>query len=953
MERNGAFGTVGADRVGGEGHDRLASGASGSTSEPTAPSGVAQPHTPEAWLALAAERPEWMLWGKGQPKSGWPAHPLLCHMVDVAAVASRLLTDVVPPALGGRLLAIHADPAEARSALLHLIALHDLGKASPAFQGKIAWAATTLPDKGFDRLDAPPGVRHHGEIGLLFVYSALTTRGAPGRIALRLARAVTAHHGEFPSDARGLKTPGSRERGRGTAWEAARSGIESALADLFGVGTLRALREPDHAFIVLLAGLTSVADWIGSMEESFQYEPPQRTLGEYWLVALQRADEALARVGMRPSPPDVARAFCDLFPDKSPWPLHSAAETLAAKLSAPALIVIEAPMGEGKTEAALVLATSAAARVGQHGLFVGLPTRATANAMLPRIESFLGSLRPTEPANLLLTHSDARLVQRFQHLIKLGGIGQDGAEQGGAGRSESVRAEEWFLLSKKRALLSEYAVGTVDQALLSVMRVPHGFVRLFGLAGKVVILDEVHAYDTYTSTLLERLVEWLGATGSTVVVLSATLPAARRTALLRAYQAGAHLLGGELATNASYPRITVTSGAGTAVRSVAARGESLRVIMETASENLEQLARIVVDEARKGCCVGWICNTVARVQRAAVAVRELAPDIGQRLLVHARLLPEERDRREAQLLRWLGPQSEAVARPERCIVIGTQVLEQSLDVDFDLLVTDLAPVDLILQRAGRLWRHDRSNRSRSVPEARLVLARPDGPWETVPLGTVAPVYAELLVRRTLRRLEGLKTIALPDDIEGLVQPVYSDETVPEDSHLFGAYLDHQGTSAARRNLADQKLMPRPSVSDDPFADFEVFLTEDDPVLHQQLRADTRLGPPSVDVVCLERRDGKLLVGDDDATEVDLSVTPSPDLVLRLVRRSIGVGCRRLFRALTNDQQYAAPGWRQSAALRHRRVVAFTDRRAQVGEHTLTLDPELGLCIDTPGGDLGD
>src|SRR5690606_38955586 len=186
-------------------------------------------------------------------------------------------------------------------------------------------------------------------------------------------------------------------------------------------------------------------------------------------------------------------------------------EKAIGSVAAPSLIIIESTMGDGKTEAALLITEALAPRLGQAGLYIGLPTQATANQMFCRVQGFL-ERNEAKRTNLQLVHGDAALSERFEGL-KLRGICAEA--------DANVVAETWFCRSK-RSLLANHAVGTVDQGLLGVLQTRHGFVRLFGLAGKTVILDEVHAYDTYTSELLDRLVAWLSVLGTTVVVLSAT-----------------------------------------------------------------------------------------------------------------------------------------------------------------------------------------------------------------------------------------------------------------------------------------------------------------------------------------------------------------------------------------------------------------------------------------------
>jgi CRISPR-associated endonuclease/helicase Cas3 len=860
-------------------------------------------------------------------------------MLDVSAVTARLLTSVLSRALRRRLLALHRDDLVVLRTLLFVVALHDIGKATPAFQAKVGWAHDLLPLRGFD-LNADRGARHHGDIGLFLLYAVLQDFGAEPDVALPLARAVTAHHGEFPTDLTGLRTPGRRERGESSRWQTAREGITRDLGAFLGLDALPPVTRIDHAFVALLAGLTSVADWIGSMDTVFRYAPPQVSLGAYWPVALARADTALAAAGMRASREGAARSFKDLFPDYAPRPLHRVADAVATQLKEPALVIAEAPMGEGKTEHALVLAEAAAANVGQTGLFIGLPTQATANQMLGRVEDFLRRTR-SEPATLLLTHGEAPLVHRFQRLAGIYDSESDSTDG-------AVRAEAWFL-SKKRALLAEYAVGTIDQALLSVMRVAHAFVRIYGLAGKTVILDEVHAYDTYTGTLLDRLIEWLAAAGTTVVLLSATLPSNRRADFVRAYRRGAGLKD-QPTQPVAYPRVTVTSGTTSEEIHFEPRSAPVEVELLCVRKEIDRLADEVVSAAQQGACVGWICNTVGRAQEAA---RRVGTRAAKKLVIHARLLPDDRSARETLLDRWLGPETPETRireRPAGCVVIGTQVLEQSLDVDFDLLVTDVAPMDLVLQRAGRLWRHDRTNRSTAYTTPRLIVVCPQGSWSTAKLEDVAKVYEELWLRRTLRALEGRTTLTLPDEIEPLVEAAYARYAPEVEPELERAFIEHEGSRAAYRTVAEQKLLPHPFVADDPFTAFRVFLhDDDDPALHEHLRAVTRLGPPSVELVCVERRGGQLFVGDDmgAASPLDLTQPPERALVSRLVRRSISVSTPGIVHTIEKHPDAAPASWEKVPLLRYRRLVAFEDRQARVGDVGLRLDPELGLCIEVP------
>jgi CRISPR-associated endonuclease/helicase Cas3 len=893
--------------------------------------------TPEQWFAKSAGRPAWECWGKAQSAGTCPAHPLLCHMLDVAAVAERLLTTHAPRATRRRLLAL--SPLGEESSLrflLSLIALHDLGKLTPGFQSKVEWAQRCLQGVGYDF----PGAfkaRQHGATGFVFITEALERLGAPTDAGVRLARSVAAHHGEFPGDSLLTRERmGRRERGEGR-WELARHETVGALGELFAPVDAARVSPVDHAFVVELAGLTSVADWIGSMDHVFAYEHAAGGAEQYWPVAQERATEALERAGLRPHVPRVQRPFEQLFPGYTPWPLHEAAEAAARDMGEPSLFIIEAPMGEGKTEAALLLADTASSRLGLEGMYIGLPTRATANQMFGRVRRFLDRTS-SGPVVLSLTHGEASSVDGFRSLLAI--HDDDGLPDG-------VRAESWFL-SAKRALLAEHGVGTIDQALMGVLRTKHGFVRLHGLAGKTVILDEVHAYDTFTGTLLDELLEWLAALGATVILLSATLPARRRNELSGAFQRGLAVHSAP-ADGAPYPRITTVTSNRVAAHHVEPRGAGHTVTLERVDPAPPQIAGALARAVAAGGCAGWICNTVARAQEACEALDRIAPDV-PRLLLHARMLPDDRARREQLLEQWLGPERGGTTRPDRLVVIGTQVLEQSLDVDFDVLVSDLAPVDLLLQRAGRLHRHQaRTNRSAAHSEAMLWLAHASGSPEDIPIRDIAVIYAEWLVRQTLRVLHGRRTLRLPADIEPLVEAVYGAAPPPADDALFGAYLDHFGGSVALRQNAQQRVIPRPVSADDIFAALTMpFGDDDDPAVRDELKAITRDGRPSAQLVCLAGRKDGVYMSDEDEVQLDLESVPSASLCDRLAKRTITVTDPVLVRTLHTDPARRPAAWSRSALLRHRRAVVFTDGTATVGGRQLTLHPELGLRIQTSG-----
>ena len=446
-----------------------------------------------------------------------------------------------------------------------LAGLHDLGKASPDFQlqvGKVS-AEVTKRLRGIGLPVKPghgPKTTPHGTITADVLPRILVNRfGLDGKAARNFGVVVGGHHGVFPTSLAIRKVSVSAKGNQ--KWDDHRLFLVDQLAKVLGMPRDRLPHALDNATAMVFAGFVSVADWVGSNTKFFPYAIPLSAM-TYTDDAKTRAREALDNLGWQLQPPQQnVRGFTELFPGiQKPNDLQRSVESLGADLNEPGLVIIEAPMGEGKTEAAIYLADHWAASAGQEGHYFALPTQATSNQMFGRVRDFLRGRYEGSQVQLQLLHGHASLSSEFQVLREnnngvfapqYSGVGEDAEQMG-------VAASEWFT-HRKRGLLSPFGVGTIDQALLAVLQTKHSFVRLFGLAHKTVIIDEVHAYDAYMTTLLERLLEWLAALSSPVVLLSATLPRARREALLAAYMRGLGKESIEALSNAAYPRISWVS----------------------------------------------------------------------------------------------------------------------------------------------------------------------------------------------------------------------------------------------------------------------------------------------------------------------------------------------------------------------------------------------------------
>lgn len=304
-------------------------------------------------------------------------------------------------------------------------------------------------------------------------------------------------------------------------------------------------------------------------------------------------------------------------------PLQVAADRLLAATEEPALLVVEAPMGEGKTELAFLAYLRLQALHNHRGLYLALPTQATGAAIFERTLKFLEAFSSGTPLDLQLAQGNAALNE---HVLRLRGI--DGRQ------GQDVSSSMWFA-QRRRALLSPYGVGTIDQALLAVLNVKHHFVRLWGLSNRVVILDEVHAYDAYTTGLIETLLKWLKLMGSSVVLMSATLPSAKRRRLLKAW-------GVEEEPDTSYPRLSLATGGRLGCASFAAR-DLPAVHITGVSEDLSQIAALALRLLQSEGCGAVIVNTVERAQQLYRMVRDRSNPKIPVILLHARFPLEQRD----------------------------------------------------------------------------------------------------------------------------------------------------------------------------------------------------------------------------------------------------------------------------------------------------------------------
>lgn len=616
-----------------------------------------------------------------------------------------------------------------------IAAAHDIGKVSPTFQKKI-YSALSIKDEqvlsSLKEFNAESEKLWGGHGG---VSQATFDTLNPGSF---VAEILGQHHGFSPNLA--VYTGSSAVFGAKT-WQDQRLELLAQLRECLGTENFPVVRNGLQARV--LAGLTTVSDWIGS---GSLFEDPSSD----WRP---RIEQALDNAGYVHPTVIPGLSFSEVFSDGiADFPPRETQLKLIEATTQAGIYVLEAPMGLGKTEAALYAAYQLLEKKLATGIYFALPTQLTSDKIHERVNAFLNRILADESLHkkALLVHGNAWL--KFE-------MGEEG-NPGGA----------WFAQGK-RGILAPFAVGTVDQALMAVMNVKHGFVRTFGLAGKVVILDEVHSYDSFTGTILDELVKALRQLQCTVIILSATLTQERRNKLLDIKS-----------TSTAYPLITALPNT-SELSEIDVTSIPDAFVSITHHQDADAIEGALI-RAEAGQQVLWIENTVNEAQeifrRLSANAQGLNVSCG---LLHSRFTKMDRASNENVWVTHYGKAGAETRRQQGRILVGTQVLEQSLDIDADFLVSRIAPTDMLLQRMGRLWRHSETQRPSSAQREAWILspnldsgiANPE-----LAFGASAKVYAPYVLCRSLAVWQNLAQVRLPGQIRELIEATYAKQVESAD-----------------------------------------------------------------------------------------------------------------------------------------------------------------------------
>lgn len=729
--------------------------------------------------------PNLKLWGKWAD-GGTKSYPLLAHLLDSASAAQVLFQDWMPERLllhlNRRLL---NSGGSAEQVVVTAAGLHDLGKINPIFQGQLLGSFAGnfktqmkyLHEAGYwipsEVLLRPSPGKEREFVSRHEVVSTVLLREDLDGDPTSFACVVGGHHGKWRMFGALEWDPSTNPvacefyetlRNEGQ-WSEQAEAHRAELLEILGSTACSSQLVFDRAAVPILTAVVCLADWIASSEESITDGQQKLHLlrddsREFFMQRHKFMQRHVLEVLGVPHKP--RGTFREVFGFE---PLRPVQKAMAASEHAPGLTVVMVPMGDGKTEAALGHWMLSAGT--NQGLYFALPTMGTADSMFTRIQNFFSSCE--DPVLGTLAHGKALLNSFYQPSRSEPNI----VSADNSGERRGLTPQDWFT-GRHRALLAPVTVGTIDQLLSGALRHKYNFLRLLGAATKTVVLDEVHTYDPYMSELLCGFLEWAGWLNVDVILLSATLPARRLKEYVSAYRRGQGEAGSvDLASD--YPSVVrVVDGEIESIdlsESSSGREISLKIVWTPVNDDKTASTEIVsqvtkLTQLHPTAKIGVIMNTISGAQEVTTALLKVGLASS---LLHARMPAFERSDRTEAAIADFGKESVN----GRGILVATQVVEASIDLDFDILITQICPAASLLQRCGRVWRHDlrEPSRARSRPsgleDPLVVIVYPD-PFPKSPQAFLPYLAAE--IKKTVDALGNATAdrINLPGDVQHLV-----------------------------------------------------------------------------------------------------------------------------------------------------------------------------------------
>lgn len=865
----------------------------------------------------------------------------------------------------------------ARSLCKFLGAVHDIGKATPYFQLKRSFRRDeeldgqileNLKSAGFKELDkfytATELKESHQSMGQFM----LAKRG----VNMTVADIVGAHHGRPMSMTKSMDISNTNFFYQVND---ANSEIYKTWMDIHDELFNRALEAAGYESVdeiplisqpaqVLFSALLIMADWITSNEKYFplidiaSFDISNTRVEEGYIKWRDDRTEIWS-----PDFVDVNKIYEERFKLDGgakfvPRDAQRKITEVIEKTNEPGIVIFEAPMGMGKTEAALVAVEQLAKKTGRTGMFFGLPTQATSNGIFSRVSAWLENLTDdvSKERSVRLIHGKAALNKEFSDLPKSRNIHEEDTND-----KNTVSVNDWFS-GRKLSMLDDFTVGTIDQFLLVALKQKHLMLRHLGFANKVVVIDEVHAYDDYMGVYLYQAIKWMGAYGVPVVVLSATLPIEKRNELVKNYLEGKDIfledgeaeLPEEFYKNESYPLLTLTDGEKVIqfedFEKEAGTNFDIYKLSKAESEDIAELIKSITNEG----VVGVIVNTVRKAQEYARICSEIFGEENV-FLLHSSFIATDRYKKEEELLKTIGKNGD---RPKFKIVIGTQVIEQSLDIDFDVLITELAPMDLILQRMGREHRHKNNKRPEHLATPKVyVLNSTEYDFDK---GSTY-VYDEYLLFRTEYFLP--QKINLPNDISHLVQLVYSEKELTLDNKFVEIYNEYK--RKYKTNMANKESSAKDYRIDCPiapdFSEEDLIVkwienpNDDAEASETKASAQVRDSDESIEVIALKKCEGGyeffdekgLLDIADNKTAMKMATH-----TLRLPRQVFyGEGLDKVIKFLKDYYIENLSEWGSQSWLKNNHGIIFDENgEFKIFDKILKYDKKYGLIVKKEGDD---
>lgn len=818
-------------------------------------------------------------WGKAE-KDGYRYHLLVYHCLDVAAVG-WLLLDAASARCRRLATQLEVDPGWLQCWFSFCLCLHDIGKFATSFQGLVPSLSPLLVPANIRM----PYTERHDTLGFVLWQDVLHNQWLEsGAFDLHVhdskrvkilrnirpwMEIVTGHHGEPP------KLTPIRYKNFFTSVDEDSvicfcEIVGSIFLKNFDVAILaeKALKKRLKLSSWALAGITILADWLGSGRSPDTFYQDTIPLNDYWYrYALPYADQVLAKVVLQPPAVSSFAGAANLFPFiTSLTPLQKWAQDQEIGRTNQ-LFILEDVTGSGKTEAALVLAHRLMAEELAEGIYVALPTMATANAMYARLGKayrrlFGADARPS----IILAHGARHLSQDFHNSVKLPESLPPTRNYSNDDEPVEAYCSAWLSDSRKKSLLADVGVGTLDQALLAVLPAKHQSLRLLGLNRKILIVDEVHSYDPYMNQLLQALISAHARQGGSVILLSATLPQQMREKYICSFCEGSDLPMPVLNETPAYPLVTHVPTPSQPETPVAASIKAERTVAVIMVDEMDFALRVIKDAVDAGQCVCWVRNTVkdARAVYHLLAKQDWMNRSMLRLF-HSRFAVVDRQTVEAATLDQFDKKSTAEVRHGR-VLVATQVVEQSLDLDFDIMISDLAPIDLLIQRAGRLHRHVRdaagnpltgegSTDQRGRPLFYVFgpapTQAPSKDWLKAKLPGTQAVYQHVGQLWLTQQKLSSGEFTMPGDARALIEGVFGDDAqaeIPE--ALQSLSWNAEGDASSKRGIANLNALKlgmgytRASAEDSGGWDKETTIP-------------TRLGEESITVALARIENGRL------------------------------------------------------------------------------------------------